>query len=99
MVLSLPPLSSLSNFCFRISRLSQRVLKMSDSEKDIARAEKAPESLGDGSSKEGANIVTGEVLQHREQTTERGLKSRHAQMIALGGMAASETGFSQCARC
>jgi amino acid permease len=41
--------------------------------------------MGDRSSKEGANVIAGEVEVAREQTTERGLKSRHAQMIALGG--------------
>lgn len=40
---------------------------------------------GNGS-KEGATVIAGEVLVTKEQTTERGLKSRHAQMIALGGM-------------
>lgn len=42
-------------------------------------------SLESGSGKEGATVMTGEVLVTKEQTTERGLKSRHAQMIALGG--------------
>lgn len=56
-----------------------------DTEKDFAISGEGDGSMGDGSSKEGATVVAGEVLEHKEQTTERGLKSRHAQMIALGG--------------
>lgn len=51
----------------------------------MSSTEKGAGSMGDGSSKEGATVVAGEVLGPKEQTTERGLKSRHAQMIALGG--------------
>lgn len=60
-----------------------------DSEKDISRMDKggAGGSMESGNgSKEGATVIAGEVLVTKEQTTERGLKSRHAQMIALGGM-------------
>lgn len=60
-----------------------------ESEKDIISAENGTGSIGDASSKEAATAIAGEILEHREQTTERGLKSRHAQMIALGGTAPS----------
>ncbi|KAK1055950.1 hypothetical protein LTR74_015260 [Friedmanniomyces endolithicus] len=32
-----------------------------------------------------AEVLTGEIYDHRYESTKRGLKSRHAQMIALGG--------------
>ncbi|KAK7522155.1 histidine permease [Phyllosticta citriasiana] len=42
----------------------------------------------DGSSRvkpPGADVLAGEVFEGETQSTQRGLKSRHAQMIALGG--------------
>jgi amino acid permease len=63
-----------------------------DSEKGIEHCEtgikQTPDrklSLNDRKSSIAASIVAADLLDQRFATTQRGLKSRHAQMIALGG--------------
>lgn len=59
-----------------------------DNEKQGHRiAEKDTNENGDTrrrSSAVDADVLTGEIYDTRFETTQRGLKSRHAQMIALG---------------
>ena len=42
-------------------------------------------SINDRKSSVAASIIAADLLDERYATTQRGLKSRHAQMIALGG--------------
>ncbi|KAJ9625059.1 hypothetical protein H2203_005011 [Taxawa tesnikishii (nom. ined.)] len=46
------------------------------------------------SSAVNADVLTGELFDARFETTQRGLKSRHAPMIALGGTISTVSGNS-----
>jgi amino acid permease len=56
--------------------------------KDSSDAEKGERkfSMTGRKSSVAESIIAADLLDNRYATTQRGLKSRHAQMIALGGM-------------
>lgn len=66
--------------------MADHTLAPSDPEKGHIQEDRGPKSIHEGRQTSVVeSIVAADLLDERFETTHRGLKSRHAQMIALGG--------------